>query len=109
LEKSNILKDQIQKEAIRAWIKADKVGTIFATTGIGKNFIFLHALYTMPLDKSIEHLFLAEVTDRENDLNKEIKKYNKLFNRDVYKDYNLKFITYQSACKLKDKQYGLVL
>lgn len=105
---NNLLKDKIQKEAVEAWINSNKTGTILAITGLGKSFIFLHALYTMPLDKSIEHIFLAEVTDRERDLNEEIKKYNEIFNRDVYKDYNLTFSTYQSAFKLKDKSYGLV-
>ena len=102
-------KNKIQQEALQAWINSNKKGTIEMTTGGGKTFIALHALYTMPRDDSTTHLFLAEVKDRENDLIKEIAKYNKIFNRDVFKDYNLEFYCYQTVYKWKDKKFGLVI
>lgn len=101
-------KDIIQHQAIEKWLSSNKIGTIEAATGTGKNFIFLHALYSMPLDKSVKHLFLAEVTDRKLDLDKEIIKYNQIFNRDIYKDYNLIFSTYQSYYKKTNEKFGLV-
>lgn len=105
---SNIQKkDIVQKAALKAWLKSGKKGTIELTTGGGKTFIFLHALYEMPLDWSVEHFFFAEVTDRKLDLIKQIKLYNQIFNRNVLQDYNLHFATYQSACKWKGQKIGL--
>lgn len=102
-------KDKIQKRALNAWKKQNKHGTCRIVTGLGKTFVGLHALYTMPKNHDIIHLFLAEVTDRKRDLYKDIKKYNKIFNRDVLNDYNLEFHCYQSAYKWKNKSFGLVI
>ena len=106
---NNILKkDKIQQEALKAWIDNGKKGTTEIITGLGKSFIGLHALYTMPRDDKI-HLFLAEVTDRKKDIYDDIIKYNKIFKRDVLNDYKLEFHCYQSAYKWKDKEFGLVI
>jgi superfamily II DNA or RNA helicase len=105
---SNEKKDKVQRAALEAWEKANKVGTCEIITGLGKTFIGLHALYTMPKNKDV-HLFLAEATDRKTDLYNDIQKYNKIFKRDVLRDYNLKFYCYQSAYKWKDKKFGLVI
>lgn len=105
---NNLLKDKIQQEALGEWIKKGKVGTCEIITGLGKTFISLHALYTMPKD-DVVHLFLAETTSRELDLIEDIKKYNKFFKRDVFKDYNLKFYCYQTVYKWKDKTFGLII
>jgi len=101
-------KDKVQKEALSAWLAASKTGTCEIVTGLGKTFIALHALYTMPKNMDL-HLFLAETTSRETDLLKDILKYNKIFDRDVLNDYNLKFFCYQSAYKWKGKEFGLVI
>jgi superfamily II DNA or RNA helicase len=101
-------KDKVQKEAISAWKKSGKKGTCEIITGLGKTFIALHALYTMPKNKDV-HLFLAETTDRETDLKKDVAKYNEIFGKDVFKDYKLEFYCYQSAYKWKDKEFGLVI
>lgn len=104
----NELKDKIQKEALKAWIKNGKKGTAELATGVGKTILALHALYSM--DKSdITHLFLAETTERKKDLLADIKLYNRLFNVDVVNDYNLKFYCYQTVYKWKDRQFGLVI
>jgi len=105
---NNLLQDKIQREAVQAWINSGKRSTCEIITGLGKTITSLHALYTMPKDDKV-HIFLAEVTDRQKDLNNDIEKYNKLFNVNVLEDYNLIFSTYQSAYKYKDKQYGLVI
>lgn len=102
-------KDKIQKQAIKAWIDCGKQGTLEMITGIGKTFCALHALYTMPKNDGKIHLFLAEVTDRENDLHKDILKYNQIFNRNVLKDYDLEFYCYQTVYKWKNKSFGLVI
>lgn len=102
-------KEKVQREALKQWIKAGKHGTCEIVTGLGKTFIALHALYTMPRDKEVIHLFLAEVKDRKNTLMEEIRKYNLIFNRDVLNDYNLQFACYQKACKLSNRKVGLVI
>lgn len=105
---SNEKKDKVQRQALAAWEKANKVGTCEIITGLGKTFIGLHALYTMPRNDDV-HLFLAEVSDRRKDLLADIKKYNAIFNRDVLNDYNLKFYCYQTVYKWKDRKFGLVI
>jgi len=105
---NDIKKDIIQKEALKAWISKGKVGTCEIITGLGKTFIGLHALYTMPKNDKL-HLFLAETTERKKDVYADIKKYNKIFNRDVLKDYNLQFYCYQTAYKWKGYEFGLVI
>ncbi len=102
-------KEKVQRKALACWLKAGKKGTCQIVTGLGKTFIALHALYTMPFDKSITHLFLAEVKDRKEDLLREIAKYNLIFKRDVLKDYNLQFACYQKAYKIHNRELGLVI
>lgn len=102
-------KDIIQKAALKAWLESGKKGSAEISTGIGKTFLALHALYEMPLDWSIEHYFFAEVTDRKLDLIKQIKLYNQIFERDVLTDYNLHFKTYQGAYKWVGKKIGLAI
>ncbi|MGO1820559.1 MAG: DEAD/DEAH box helicase family protein [Senegalia sp. (in: firmicutes)] len=101
-------KDIVQKKALNAWLDNGKKGTCEVVTGLGKTFIALHALYTMPKNKKI-NLFLAEVSNRKKDLLEQIEIYNKIFNRNVLKDYTLKFKCYQGAYKYKDLDLGLVI
>lgn len=108
ITENNLLKDKIQKEALNKWLDNNKIGTCEIITGLGKTFIGLHALYTMPKDNTV-HLFLAEATDRKKDLIEDIKKYNKIFSRDVLNDYNLQFYCYQSAYRWKGKLFGLII
>lgn len=105
---NNLDKDKIQKEALQAWIDSGKKGTVEIVTGLGKTFIFLHALYTMPKNDGKINLFLAETTTREADLEADILKYNKLFNVNVRNDYILQFRCYQTVYKWKKKEFGLV-
>ena len=104
---NNKKKDKVQQEALRAWEQANKVGTCEIATGIGKTFLALHALYTMPKNKSC--VFLAESTSRRKDLMDDIVKYEKIFGRSVTQDYKLDFACYQSAYKWKNKEFGLVI
>jgi superfamily II DNA or RNA helicase len=104
----NLKKNEVQVEALKAWVNAEKRGTCEIITGLGKTFIGLHALYTMPKNKDV-HLFLAETVGREKDLMDDIKKYNEIFNRNVLKDYNLEFHCYQTVYKWRHKRFGLII
>lgn len=99
-------REKIADEAVKAWVEKDKIGTIEAITGIGKNFIFIKALYTCP--KGIKVLFLAEQIDREIDVLKDIKKFKTLYGFDLLEDYQFTFMTYQSAYKLKGTEWDFV-
>jgi superfamily II DNA or RNA helicase len=100
-------KSEIQSIAIEKWLENGKVGTVELVTGLGKTFIFLHALHTMRKDNKI-HLFLAETTEREKDLLTDVEKFDKMFGYSTLKDYNLKFYCYQTVYKWKDEKFGLV-
>ncbi len=105
----NKKKDSVQDLAIEKWLLEGKVGTIEAITGIGKMFIFLKALMTMPKNKQdIVHLFLAETTERNKDLREQIEIFNKLYHTDILSRYNLQFHCYQEVYKWKGFTFGLV-
>lgn len=103
------VKERIQYTALNRWQEKGKNGTVIIATGFGKTFVALHALYTMPKGDGKTHLFLAETTERYKDLQENIRKYNIIFNRNVCKDYKIEFMCYQSAYKLRDTNYGLVM
>jgi len=96
----------VQNEAVNSWDLCGRKGVIEAITGIGKNFIFLKALHRC--EKGISVLFLAEQIDREYDLMKDIEKFDTLNGTSTLKDYNIQFMTYQSAYKLSDKHWDFV-
>ncbi len=102
------LKDKVQRDAVKAWLNNNKIGTFQLTTGTGKTIAALHCLYTMPKNGKV-HLFLAETVERERDLKKDILLYNQLFNVNVLKDYQLVFKCYQSVFRLKGYEFGLVI
>lgn len=105
---NNLLQDKIQKEALIAWLENDKKGTAELATGVGKTILALHALYTMDSNDDI-HLFLAETISRKKDLLNDVKKYNQIFNRDVFRDYRLKFHCYQTVYRWKNRNFGLII
>jgi len=105
---NNSHKDRVQREALKAWLDTGKKGTVEIVTGLGKTFIFLHALYTMPKNDGKINLFLAETTEREADLEADILKYNKIFNVNVRNDYILQFKCYQTVYKWEKENFGLV-
>lgn len=102
------LKDKVQKTALGHWLTSEKKGTFEVATGIGKTIAALHCLYTMPKNGKV-HVFLAETIEREADLNRDILLYNKIFNVNVLKDYQLVFKCYQAVYKLKGYEFGLVI
>ena len=105
----NEQKEKIQNEALAAWIKAGKYGTTEVITGLGKTFLSLKALYTMPLDRTIKHLFLAEQKDRLRDFISDVAKFNKIYNCNVLQDYNIEFQCYQTVRNWSGKKFGLVI
>tara|TARA_R110000822_G_scaffold302649_2_gene426988 strand:+ start:36890 stop:38086 length:1197 start_codon:yes stop_codon:yes gene_type:complete len=102
------VRDKIQQDALTNWKLNGKKGTCQIITGLGKTFISLHALYTMPRTNKI-HLFLAEQKDRVKDLRDDIEKYNEIFDRNVLEDYNLQFQCYQTVYRWEGKDFGLVI
>ena len=105
---NNELQNNIQLKAVKAWVKAGKKGTLEVSTGVGKTFMALHCLQSMPKNKKL-HLFLAETTSRLDDLIKDINKFNKIFDVDILNDYNLQFQCYQTVYKWKNIDIGLVI
>ena len=106
----NEQKNNIQNEALLAWQSNNKCGTTEMITGVGKTFLALKALYTMPKhDQDTIHLFLAEQKDRLDDLIKDIAKFNVINDCNVMEDYNLQFQCYQTVYKWKEFQLGLVI
>lgn len=101
------MRHHVQQKALKCWLANDKKGTVEIITGLGKTFISLHALCTMP--KNIPHLFLAETTGREKDLKEDLKKYKKIFGIDIEKEYDLRFYCYQTVYKWEGKKVGLVI
>jgi len=105
----NKLKEKVQEDALQEWISAGKIGTTEIATGLGKTFLALKALYTMPRNDGKTHLFLAEQVDRQNDLIKDVVKFNSVFKRNVFKDYKLQFQCYQTVRNWVHKDFGLVI
>lgn len=102
-------KTKIQDKAVVKWIEHNKLAVVEAITGIGKNFIFIQALYTCPNpNKTLKVLFLAEQTDRKTDIYNDIAKYHRIYGKNVLEDYNFTFLTYQSAYKLKNTFWDFV-
>lgn len=100
-------KAEIQKKALIAWTENNKKGTIEAITGIGKTFISLYAIVSMGRCSKV--LFLAETTEREKDLNDDIEKFNNLNDIDLNNYASIEFMCYQSAYKLENEEYDLVI
>lgn len=102
-------KNEVQKNAVNAWCKKGKHGTLELSTGVGKTIASLHCLRTMPEKDGKVHLFLAETEARQIDLEADIEKYKELFDYDIRKNYNLVFKCYQGVYRLKDYSFGLVI
>ena len=99
-------RDEIQNLAVAAWEQAGKKGTLNLSTGIGKTFSFIKATRLLP--KKSKVLFLAETTQREIDLNKDIALFKKLFGYDLKSSHDLTFMCYQSAYNLTGTEWDMV-
>ena len=100
METLTTARGRIQSEALNAWIKLGQKGTIEVITGLGKTKIAMSAIKLLPKDSKI--LFLAEVKDRELELEREQEKWG-------VKDWDITFSCYQSAYKWKDTEWDLVI
>ena len=87
----------MQEAALREWLQHDKKGTLEIITGLGKTFIALKAILTMPEQCNI--LILAETQLRENTINEDADKFEKLYNIHPFTNKNVVFMCYQSAYK----------
>ena len=92
-------REEVQEEALAAWIKNKKRGSCEIITGLGKTKIAMDAIKTLP--KTSKILFLAEVKDRETELRNEMKKWKV--------SHKVDFLCYQSAYKLTNKTYDLII
>ena len=100
METLTIARGRVQSEALNAWIKLGQKGTIEVITGLGKTKIAMSAIKLLPKDSKI--LFLAEVKDRELELEREQEKWG-------VKDWDITFSCYQSAYKWKDTEWDFVI
>ena len=100
-DQSEIIRKKIivQKNALEAWNKSGKRGSLQIITGLGKTKIFLDAVKSYPKNSKI--LFLAEQTDREKDLRMEQEKWG-------MENCNIEFACYQTACKWTGREFDLV-
>ena len=92
-------REKVQEEALEAWVKTGRKGTVACITGLGKTRIAMEAIKTFPKGSKI--LFLAEVKDREIELLKELKKWKVT--------HKVDFLCYQSAYKLTNEVYDFVI
>ena len=100
METLTIARAKIQSEALVSWQKAGEKGTIEMITGLGKTKIAMEAVKTLSKDSKI--LFLAEVRDRELELQREQEKWNAT-------EWDITFSCYQSAYKWTDTEWDLVI
>lgn len=97
---------EIQDNAVKAWQEAGMKGTVNLSTGIGKTFCFLKACRLLP--KGSKVLFLAETTQREFDLMKDIEFFSKVYGWDLGENHSLTFACYQSVYKWENTEWDLV-
>ena len=110
----NHIKLEIQKDASYAWVNNKFVGTLEIATGVGKTFAaFLCAIEFMKIHKvgndKLTLLFLAETTLREATIMEDLKKFESLVSKAITQNYVITFMCYQSAYKLKNTVYDLVV
>lgn len=97
---------EIQDVAVATWDKTGRKGTINLSTGIGKTFCFIKATRLLPRGSRI--LFLAETSQREFDLKKDIKFFDDIYGYNLKSRHNLTFMCYQSSYKLTGTEWDLV-
>jgi len=100
METLTTARSRIQSTALNAWIKSGQKGTIEVITGLGKTKIAMAAIKLLPKDSKI--LFLAEVKDRELELEREQEKWG-------VEEWEITFSCYQSAYKWKGTKWDLVI
>ena len=105
--KANEIKEKIQLEAADRWVNSNYKGTFELATGVGKTFAALQCILKIPKQSTV--LILAEVTDREETIRTDIKKFDLIYGTKLLKDYKIEFACYQSAYKWKSKQFDLVI
>lgn len=93
----NVIKEKIQNEAVDAWLKNGKIGTVEQATGTGKTFVAFKCIQSMPKGSNI--LFLAETVVRQNTVLQDAQQYKKFYGVDPLKGHKFKFATYQGAYK----------
>jgi superfamily II DNA or RNA helicase len=101
-------REQIQDQALQAWIQKNKKGTVEIITGLGKTMIAMKAIMTMPKGCSV--LWLAETNQRWKDVKDDIINFKKFYNIDIYEHVDkIEMFCYQSAYKWTDKHFDIVI
>lgn len=100
---------EVQIKALTSWLEYDKKGTFELATGTGKTIAALLCLSKMPTNDGKVHIFLAETTAREKDLNEDIENFKEWYGIDLRKLYNIQFRCYQGVYNLKGYEFGLVI
>lgn len=118
---NNEIKSKIQEECAEALLKTENLrGTFELATGVGKTFAAFTTIFNyMQLDKELfsikstkvyNILILAEVQNREVTIMDDLKKFEQIrANRTISMFSNITFMCYQSAYKLKDTHWDIVI
>ena len=99
-------KNELQDKFSDLWLKNNYNGVFLLYTGFGKNFTAFKCI-SKGLEKGSSILWAFEVTDREETVLADIKKFDKLYGTKLLKDYNWTFACYQSIYKWKEKHFNL--
>lgn len=95
------LKNKLQDEIVENFYKKYESNLLLQIyTGFGKGVVALKTIQKLPKKSKI--LFLSETTLRENTFKKELKDFG-------VKGYDITFMCYQSAYKLKSTYWDLVI
>lgn len=100
-------REEIQLACVDSWLKNNQRGTFELPTGVGKTFIAYHCISKLPKGSSV--LLLAETTLREKTFLDDAVEYKKYYGTDIFKEYNIEFMCYQGAYKLKDRNWDIVI
>lgn len=99
------VKNVEQKKALNAWAKKKFIGSIIAGTGYGKSRCgVLAAAYILGKSKTAKGIVLVPTTQLKDQFRDEFTKWGKEDCLD-----QLEFVCYQSAYKLKNEQYDIVV
>lgn len=107
IQKIDEKKLEIGLKAFEAWKAANNQGTVEMTTGSGKTFVAFHAISSLKEGSKVAYLY--EALDRKNDVLSQMEFYKSIYNIDLNEKYDIFFMTYQKAYRLKNKFYDLVV
>jgi superfamily II DNA or RNA helicase len=107
-------RQEVQQAAIQSWVDHNFRSTLFLATGVGKtitSFLCLYkALELGVLPKKARVLILAETTVRKQTIfEDEIPKFKKLFGKNLEKDFEIIFRTYQAIRTSPNPEHDILI